>query len=81
VYSSEAKVADLIANNGKIFQYMKNNEIASILNITPETLSRILTKLKKEKIITIDEHVATILDQNRLHNIIENNTMKKYTSI
>jgi CRP/FNR family transcriptional regulator len=77
VYSSEAKVADLIANNGKIFQYMKNNEIASILNITPETLSRILSKLKKENIITIDEHVVTILDQNRLQHTIENNTIKK----
>lgn len=81
VFSSEAKVSDIIANNAKIFQYMKNNEIASILNITPETLSRILTKLKKEKVITIDEHVVTILDQNRLQNIIENNTMKKDISI
>ncbi len=51
VFSSEAKIADLIANNAKVFQYLKNNEIASILNITPETLSRILTKLKKEEII------------------------------
>lgn len=77
VFSSEAKVADLIKNNAKIFQHLKNNEIASILNITPETLSRILTKLKKEMIITIDDHVVMILEENELQNIIETNSMKK----
>jgi len=77
VFSSEAKVADLINNNAKLFQLLKNNEIASILNMTPETFSRILTKLKKEKIISIDDHVVTILDQNALQNIIDTNTMKK----
>lgn len=77
VFSAEAKVADLISNNAKVFQHMKNNEIASILNMTPETFSRILTKLKKEKIIAIDDHVVTILDKNGLQHIIQNNTLKK----
>lgn len=77
VFSSEAKVADLIARNAKLFQYMKNNEIASILNMTPETFSRILTKFKKENIIKIDHHIVTILDQNRLENVINTNTIKK----
>lgn len=81
VFSSEAKIADLISNNAKIFQHLKNNEIASMLNITPETLSRILTKLKKEEIITIDEHIVTILDKSALQNIIETNSMKKSISI
>ena len=81
VFSSEAKTADLISNNAKIFQHLKNNEIASMLNITPETLSRILTKMKKEEIITIEEHMVTILDQNALQDIIENNTMKKNISV
>lgn len=81
VFSSEAKVADLITNNAKIFQYMKNNEIASILNMTPETFSRILTKLKKEKIITINDHKVNILDENALLSIIETNGMRKNISI
>ena len=38
-------------------------------------------KMKKEEIITIDEHVVTILNQNVLQDIIENNTMKKSISI
>ncbi len=81
VFSSEAKIADLISNNAKIFQHLKNNEIASILNITPETLSRILTKLKKEKIIMIDAHIVTILNHEALQEIIETNSMKKSISI
>ena len=81
VFSSEAKIADLITHNAKIFQHMKNNEIASILNITPETLSRILTKLKKEEIITIRAHVVTILDKNALQGIIDTNTIKKSLSV
>ncbi len=81
VFSSEAKIADLISSNAKIFQHLKNNEIASILNITPETLSRILTKLKKEEIITIREHVVTVLDKNALQGIIDTNTMKKSLSV
>ena len=76
VFSSEAKVADLISKSAKLFQHMKNNELASILNMTPETFSRILTKLKKEKIISIDKHVVTILDKMALQNIIDTNNMK-----
>ena len=77
VFSSEAKVADLIIKNAKLFQHLKNNEIASILNMTPETFSRILTKLKKEKIISIDKHIVTILDYNALQNIIDTNSLKR----
>ena len=77
VFSSEAKVADLIIKNTKLFQLLKNNEIASVLNMTPETFSRILTKLKKEKIVSIDKHVVTVLDQNALQNIIDTNSMKR----
>jgi len=77
VFSSEAKVADLITKNATLFQHLKNNEIASILNMTPETFSRILTKLKKEEIISIDNHVVTILDQNALQHIIDTNSMKR----
>jgi len=73
IYSSEAKVSELILNNPSIFQRLKNNEIASILNMTPETLSRILRKLKKENIITIYKHILTIENQKSLLAIIESN--------
>ncbi len=54
VLSSEAKVADFLYRNSELYDKLKNNQIASLLNITPETLSRILTKLKKDGIIAID---------------------------
>lgn len=77
IYSSEAKIADVIYNNPSVFERLKNGEIASILNITPETLSRILTKFKKEKIITIEHHVVTVLNKVALQSVIDNNTLKK----
>ncbi|HHD78271.1 MAG TPA: Crp/Fnr family transcriptional regulator [Epsilonproteobacteria bacterium] len=76
IYSTEAKIADIILNNPSVFERLKNNEIASILNMTPETLSRILSKLKKEEIITIKEHVVKILNEDALHHIIETNCIK-----
>ncbi len=76
ILSSEAKVADLILNESEIFNRVKNNEIAYILNITPETLSRILTKMKKEKIIEIKKHQVSICNMEALHIIVEKNTIK-----
>ena len=76
IYSTEAKIADLVLNNPVVFEHLKNNEIASILNMTPETLSRILSKMKKEEIITIKEHVVTILNESTLRQIIETNCIR-----
>ncbi len=77
IYSSEAKIADVIYNNPTVFERLKNGEIASILNMTPETLSRILTKFKKEQIITIEHHVVTVLNETALLSVIDNNSLKK----
>lgn len=77
IYSTEAKIADILYTNPSIFERLKNNEIAYMLNMTPETLSRILTKFKKEEVIKIDEHVVTILDEDALRYVIETNTMQK----
>ncbi len=76
ILSSEAKVADLILNETDIFNRVKNNEIASILNITPETLSRILGRLKRERIISIKNHIVEILNIEALHIILEKNTIR-----
>jgi len=76
VYSSEAKIADLILNNPSIFERLKHNEIASILNMTPETLSRILSKLKKNNIISIDAHIVSVLNQKALLSILESNSIR-----
>jgi CRP/FNR family transcriptional regulator len=74
IFSAEAKIADLILHNQNIFEHVKKNKIAYLLNITPETLSRVLTKLKKEQVISIDECVITIHNQAHLDKIIETNS-------
>ena len=80
IYSSEAKVAKILLENSEIFRKLKYNEIASILNLTPETLSRILNKLKKENIIESDgNHGLNILDPDALLMTIESNKVKKCT--
>ena len=76
VYSSEAKIAEILYTNPSIFERLKNTEIAAMLNMTPETLSRILTKLKKENIIRIDEHKVTIIDDVALHRILDTNRVE-----
>lgn len=77
VYSSEAKIADILCTNPSIFKRLKNTEIAAILNITPETLSRILTKLKKENIIRIDGNNVNIINQDALDKVLETNYVEK----
>jgi len=79
ILSSEAKVADLMIKKIAIFNRLKNNEIASILNLTPETFSRILTKFKKEGIISVDNHQLKILNADALYIIVDTNTMKECT--
>jgi len=77
VYSSEAKIADILYTNPTVFERLKNTEIAAMLNITPETLSRILTKLKKENIVRIDKHKVTIIDEDALQKVIDTNSVAK----
>ncbi len=80
ILSSEAKVADLMIKKVNIFNRLKNNEIASILNLTPETFSRIMTKFKKEGIVSVAKHEVTILNEDALNTIVETNTMKDCTN-
>jgi CRP/FNR family transcriptional regulator len=80
VLSSEAKVADVILNRSEIFKRLKNSEIATILNLTPETLSRILSKFKKDKIITLKKQELEILDINKLRVILSTNKFKECTN-
>ncbi len=72
ILTSEAKVARFIMHHKDLFATLKNTQIASILNITPETLSRILTKFKKSNIISINKyHNVTILDEKILSSLFE----------
>ncbi len=64
ILSSEAKISKFIVEHPNVFKAVKNIQIAAILNVSPETLSRTITKLKKEKYIAIDkEYNVTILNE------------------
>jgi len=80
VLSSEAKVADLMMQKLSLFHRLKNNEIASMLNLTPETFSRILTKFKKEGIISVKNQTIILENEKALSKIIETNSIKDCTN-
>lgn len=67
-----AKVARLVRDEPNIFTSHKQIEIAQMLSITPETLSRMLHKLKKENIIeTIGGKSITLKNFNALEKYCE----------
>jgi CRP/FNR family transcriptional regulator len=81
IFSSEAKVAKILIENSEIFYKLKHNEIASILNITPETLSRILKKFKSNHLIEgLKEGRVRILDPEGLDLVIETNKVHDCTN-
>jgi CRP/FNR family transcriptional regulator len=72
ILTSEAKVAKIIIEHAELFETLKNTQIASILNITPETLSRILTRFKKTDLISVEKnHHINIKDPVKLTSIFE----------
>jgi CRP/FNR family transcriptional regulator, dissimilatory nitrate respiration regulator len=51
---AEEKIINLLGENPGIFDIKKHVEIAKILNITPETLSRTLRKMKEQGVLDVD---------------------------
>jgi len=63
---AKAKVAKFIYENEMIFNQKSNVEIAKMLNITPETLSRNIKKLKQESLVDGESGLLTVVDRQRL---------------
>lgn len=67
ILTAEAKVAKFILDNGELFDTLKNTQVASILNLTPETLSRTLGKFKTLGFIEQeDKNKLNILNEESL---------------
>lgn len=67
ILTAEAKVAKFLIENAELFSTLKNTQIASILNLTPETLSRTLTKFKASGWIEVDEnHTVNVSNREKL---------------
>jgi len=67
--TSLQKLAQLIYENSDLFMKLKKYKIAEILNMAPETFSRNLKKLQKDKIISYDSKHFEILDKNALSDL------------
>lgn len=64
---SNAKVAKFIVESSELFHSIKQTQIAYILNMTPETLSRILTQFKQSGLLRIDDSFrVTFKDETKL---------------
>ena len=68
--NSIEKIAKFLYDNESILINLKQVKIAQILNITPETFSRKLSKLKNENIIQNDKGYIKIIDYDRLKDYI-----------
>ena len=66
---SYTKTARFLYEKLEEFNSMRQIDIASLLNITPETLSRNLARLKKERIIGKKGTLIEIIDLEKLLNI------------
>jgi len=71
VLSSTARVAKFIYEHEEEFLHLKKNEIATLLNITPETLSRIISKFKKIKVLQKEGTRYKVVNKEGLRSFFE----------
>jgi len=71
IFDSVAKVAMMISSDLDMFNKLKRHESSLILHIQPATLSRVLTRLKRNSIIDIIQGRVSILDEMALKAIFE----------
>ncbi|MBU0721414.1 Crp/Fnr family transcriptional regulator [bacterium] len=69
VFDATAKVAFMLSDDLKMFNSLKRQEVSFMLHIQPETLSRVLKKLKRSNIIEIDNTDISVLDTKALEAI------------
>lgn len=68
-----SRVCKFIYENENHIHELSHRKIAAILNITPETLSRNLSILKKDKIVVVNNRKIQIIDKKQLGEIVDIN--------
>lgn len=71
VFDGTAKVAHMLIHDLHTFNRIKKHEIAYMLHLQPETLSRILNKLTRNGTIAIEKNAVVILNEKELREIYE----------
>ncbi len=69
IFDSVAKVSMMLYTDLEMFNKLKRHDISLILHIQPATLSRVLNRLKRNKIIEIDQGMVTVIDTVALESI------------
>ncbi|MFA6197229.1 MAG: Crp/Fnr family transcriptional regulator [Sulfurimonas sp.] len=69
VFDATAKVAYMLSDDLKMFNSLQRQEVSFMLHIQPETLSRVLKKLKRSSIIDIEHNAIVIIDKESLKKI------------
>jgi CRP/FNR family transcriptional regulator len=69
VFDATAKVAFMLSDDLKMFNSLQRQEVSFMLHMQPETLSRVLNKLKRNKVIDIESSHITVLDESSLKKI------------
>jgi len=71
IFDSVTKVAMMLATELDMFNKLKRYDVSLILHIQPSTLSRVLSRLKRQGIIDIDHGKVIIVNGNALNRIYE----------
>jgi CRP/FNR family transcriptional regulator len=71
IFNSVVKVAMMLHDELEIFNKLKKAEISLILHIQPETLSRVLNRLKRDRIIDSKNGKVIVLDKEALISVCE----------
>lgn len=71
VFDATAKVAYMLHNNLELFNKLKRQEVSFMLHIQPETLSRVLKKLKRQNLIDFNSQDIIITNTNALQYIFD----------
>lgn len=69
VFDATSKVAFMLSNDLEMFNQLKRNQVALMLHIQPETLSRVLKRLVRNKTINVDKGIVMIENLEELHSI------------
>jgi CRP/FNR family transcriptional regulator len=65
----------MLSDDLKMFNTLKRQEVSFMLHIQPETLSRVLKKLKRGEIIGVENSNLIILDQEKLNKIFQGESL------
>jgi len=71
IFDSVAKVAKMLHSDVGMFNRLKRYDVSLMLHIQPSTLSRVLSRLKRQNIIDIDHGKVIILNAKALKNLYE----------